>query len=152
GEGGEHGGDLAVFQKVQQAHQHGVNFIEIRTDKIGDGIDDDNLRAELVDQIMNAQQMHFQAMLAGTPGVKSQQTFFMYCPRLIPTEPILRVTCAEDSSNAMYKARLPLRQVSLAKCAATVDLPEPEVPDTNIDEPLKKPPPSSIVSRSSMPG
>src|ERR1700722_8453159 len=75
----------------------------------------------------------------------------MYSLRLIPTERILRVTCAADSSNAMYKARLPLRQVSLAKCAASVDLPEPEVPDTNIDEPLKKPRPSSIVSRSFMP-
>src|ERR1700675_1103739 len=75
----------------------------------------------------------------------------MYCARLIPTERILRVTCAEDSSNAMYKARFPLRQVSLAKCAANVDLPEPEVPDTRIDEPLKKPRPSSITSRSFTP-
>src|ERR1700722_573532 len=84
---------------------------------------------------------------AGNPN----RPFLMFRPRLLPTERILRVTCAEDSSNAMYKARLPLRQVWLAKCAATVDLPEPEVPDTNIDEPLKKPRPSSIVSRSSMP-
>ena len=64
GEGGEHGGDLAVFQKVQQAHQHGVDFIEISADEIGDGIDDHNLRIEFVDQLVNAQQMHFQAMLA----------------------------------------------------------------------------------------
>ena len=49
----------------------------------------------------------------------------------MPADRMLRIICAGDSSKRKYRHRSPRRQAASAKCAASVVLPVPAVPDTS---------------------
>src|SRR6202171_1979698 len=66
----EHRGDLSLFEKIDEAHQHGMNFIGIAGYQVGYRIHNYNVRFELFDQLMDAQKMHFQTTLCGAPRPK----------------------------------------------------------------------------------
>ena len=55
--------------------------------------------------------------------------------RSMPTEAMLRMICASDSSKAMYIARSPRAQAACRTEAAIVDLPVPAFPLTRTELP-----------------
>ncbi len=52
--------------------------------------------------------------------------------RSMPIDRMFRTICLGDSSNAKYRQRSPRRQAASTKCAATLDLPAPDVPDSRM--------------------
>ncbi len=71
--------------------------------------------------------------------------------RSMPIERMLRTICFGDSSKAKYRQRSPRRHAASTKCAATLVLPAPDVPDRRMLLPRKKPWPPSMPSSRVMP-
>ena len=107
-----------ALQKINQPHQHRVDFMHVSHHEVGDRIDDHDLGIVVLDELMDLQEMHFQPALRWAPCLESQKPFLRVLARSIPIERMLRAACAGDSSNATYRHFLPVGAGRLARMRA----------------------------------
>jgi len=88
------------FRKVDEANQHGVCVAQVASlDQAADRIDHDDLRLEVVNNLVNDRQVHLKTEERGPAGMKLKQVFLAPLgARSMPIDCMFRMSCPGDSS------------------------------------------------------
>ncbi|OOO01300.1 MAG: hypothetical protein USCGTAYLOR_02494 [Chromatiales bacterium USCg_Taylor] len=125
GQAGEQGGDLLGLEEVDHPHQHRLGLGgRADVEERGDRVHDHHAGMELVGQLVECGQVHFQAVGGGAGGVEAQDALFQP-GRQVQAE---GAHVADQLALRLLEGEVQAALAAAAKWAARLVLPVPAVP------------------------